>query len=451
MIDEAPASDPEDPMATDKDSQDEDSPHDIDSIVRTLENFTFDVFDISSDDDDVDDFLIHSVAISSPDSYRLFIRPILMNNILVKAHWDFGCNCSLIPSALLPHFNPAPDLQDIHKRVLSAVGASLTKGVVHLKVQLSPTCVTLAPFMVVDNLHMVLLGGDILGTAFKAHYDSDKAIMTLTNSHGRLEDIRLDYALPFPQSVIDLAVHCSCDEQDCTCSSQIPYAHHVFVKPEDWSPLASPTHLTELQKLLDEYSDVFIVGKSHNDKPPCPPARDYDFTVKLKDMSRREKYRVPHDPKDVYQNEFFKHWEHEMVNSGAAEGALWKGAIELYTGDVNDLPTIARARAIDKGDQINTYTGHPSTWDKRVIIDYREVNSNTIQVARFPAPSINSVLHHLTNFRVLSKVDIRHGFYNLAIKDEQTRRAFAFFTPHGVYLPCVMPMGAKEAPDYLML
>ena len=179
----------------------------------------------SESDEDITDCVIHSAAIStSPSyrssSYRLFIRPILLNNILVKAHWDFGCNVSLIPAALLPHFDPQPQIEPSRTRIQSAVGASLTLGKITLDLKLSDTCFTTASFMIVDNLHMVLLGGDILGVIFKACYSSEQSMMTLINNYGRPENIFLDYPLPFSQhlDVIDVSIKCSCDEHGCTCS-----------------------------------------------------------------------------------------------------------------------------------------------------------------------------------------------------------------------------------------
>jgi len=416
---------------------------DEDQATTNFEHCDVDVLQLESDNDSEEEeetIIVHSASVPTSNTYLLFIRPVLIHGILVQAHWDAGCNCSLIPQALLEFFpEPKPELLPCKRRIMSAVGVSLSVGTISVQLCLSPTCTADCQFLVVQDLHLILIGGDILSHYFQASYSLSQNIMHLRNSHQRPESISLRDPLPFRQPLV---------LYNSNAGPNNFIAHHAFVRPAHMAKEVDDIHYHALVMLLDEYSMIFASSKT-NDKPPCPPARDFDFTVELRDLPRKQKYRVPHNPNDKYEWEWSRIWEAEMSNSGAAEGARYNGAIEKYTGDVRELQFVSRFRSIPKHDE--TYqAGDLKLHDRRAIIDYREVNEYTVQKARFPVPAIYRVLHHLSKHHIISKTDIRHGFYNIAIKDEATRRAFAFYTPHGIYLPNVMPMGAKEAPDYLM-
>ena len=80
-----------------------------------------------------------------------------------------------------------------------------------------------------------------------------------------------------------------------------------------------------------------------------------------------------------------------------------------------------------------------------MCIDYRQLNSNTVKDS-FPLPRIEELLHRLKGARVFSKLDLRDGYHQIAVKPE-TREKTAFLCRYGAYEWQVMPMGLCNAPS----
>ena len=80
----------------------------------------------------------------------------------------------------------------------------------------------------------------------------------------------------------------------------------------------------------------------------------------------------------------------------------------------------------------------------RPIMDYRMLNRWTIRDT-YPLPLIGNILDHLQGKTLFTKFDIRWGYNNIRIKEEDRWKA-AFKTPFGLYEPTVMYFGLTNSP-----
>jgi RNase H-like domain found in reverse transcriptase/Reverse transcriptase (RNA-dependent DNA polymerase) len=81
---------------------------------------------------------------------------------------------------------------------------------------------------------------------------------------------------------------------------------------------------------------------------------------------------------------------------------------------------------------------------KRPIFDYRRINTYTIKDV-YPLPRIDYLFDQLHGTSLMTKFDVRDGYYNIQIKPE-SRWIAAFKTPYGLYEPNVIPFGLCNAP-----
>jgi len=81
---------------------------------------------------------------------------------------------------------------------------------------------------------------------------------------------------------------------------------------------------------------------------------------------------------------------------------------------------------------------------KRMVQDYRYLNEWTVK-NNYPLPLISDVLENIGMKKVFMKIDLRWGYNNVRIKEEDEWKV-AFTTPEGSFEPMVMFFGLTNSP-----
>ena len=84
----------------------------------------------------------------------------------------------------------------------------------------------------------------------------------------------------------------------------------------------------------------------------------------------------------------------------------------------------------------------------RLCIDYRQLNKVTVR-NNYPLPRIDDLFYQLQGASVFSKIDLRTGYHQLKIKDEDVSKT-SFRSRYGHYEFIVLPFGLTNAPAAFM-
>jgi hypothetical protein len=84
----------------------------------------------------------------------------------------------------------------------------------------------------------------------------------------------------------------------------------------------------------------------------------------------------------------------------------------------------------------------------RLCIDFRQLNKITIK-NKYPLPGIDDLFDQLKGARMFSKIDLRSGYHQVRIKEEDTNET-TFSTRYGHYEFTVVPFGISNAPKKFM-
>ena len=84
----------------------------------------------------------------------------------------------------------------------------------------------------------------------------------------------------------------------------------------------------------------------------------------------------------------------------------------------------------------------------RMCVNYRQINKVTVK-NKYPLPRIEDLFYQLKGVGVISKIDLRSGYYQLRVKEVYVPK-IAFRTRYGHYEFLVMPFGLTNAPTTFM-
>ncbi|WVZ80013.1 hypothetical protein U9M48_027531 [Paspalum notatum var. saurae] len=192
----------------------------------------------------------------------------------------------------------------------------------------------------------------------------------------------------------------------------IPNQKHI-------EPTVNTTELQEIKKIpiVCEFPDVFP-----EELPGLPPDRNVEFSIELvpgtAPVSKRPYRMAPDELKELKTQ---------------LQEQLDKGFIRPSSS-----PWGCPALFVEKKDQ----------GGKRLCVDYRPLNAVTVK-NKYPLPHIDILFDQLAGARVFSKIDLRSGYYQIKIREEDIPKT-AFSTRYGLYEYLVMSFGLTNAPAFFM-
>jgi hypothetical protein len=182
----------------------------------------------------------------------------------------------------------------------------------------------------------------------------------------------------------------------------------------EWAIAAKKDHTNNIPPQYQEYADVFSEEKAKR----FPPSRDEDHEIKFtEDVPKFFKNHVYSMPKE--QTTFLRSWINEELEKG------------FIRPSKSQYPS-------------PTFLIKKKNNDYRVVQDYQQLNKYTVP-DRHPLPLITELIEQLHGKQLFTKFDIRMGYNNIQIKEEDRHKA-AFTTPLGQYEPTVMSFGLCNAP-----
>nr|AAV31278.1 putative polyprotein [Oryza sativa Japonica Group] len=168
--------------------------------------------------------------------------------------------------------------------------------------------------------------------------------------------------------------------------------------------------------IVQEYPDVFP-----DDLPGMPPKRDIEFRIDL----------VP-GTTPIHKRPYRMAANELAEVKRQVDDLLQKGYIRPSSS-----PWGAPVIFVEKKDHT-----------QRMCVDYRALNDVTIK-NKYPLPRIDDLFDQLKGATVFSKIDLRSGYHQLRIKEEDIPKT-AFTTRYGLFECTVMSFGLTNAPAFFM-
>jgi hypothetical protein len=187
------------------------------------------------------------------------------------------------------------------------------------------------------------------------------------------------------------------------------FASHMEEEPKDKVPNL------EDHSVLEYFEDVF------KEIPGLPPKRDIDFSIKLMSGTTPVS-KTPY----IMSTPEMKELKMQI------EEILKKGNIHTSVS-----PWVSPILFVKKKDG-----------KLRLCVDFRQLNKVTIK-NKYPLPRINDLFDQLKDARIFSKIDLRSGYHQVRIIDEDISKT-TFKTRYGHYEFIVVPFGLSNAPVVFM-
>ena len=169
-----------------------------------------------------------------------------------------------------------------------------------------------------------------------------------------------------------------------------------------------------LQPVLDAFKDVLA---SKETPLPFPPARNIDHKIEVTpgaEPPNRPVYRMGQDELAELKKQLTENMDRKFIRQSSSP----YGAPVLFAKKKDGT--------------------------LRMCIDYRNLNTITVK-NRYPLPRVDDLLDRLHGAKVFTKIDLRHGYYQIRVAEEDIPKT-AFRTRYGHFEFTVLPFGLCNAP-----